>query len=445
MTRKFTVLFAVLVVLSMLFSACTPAPAPTAAPTEPPAAPAPTNTAVPPTATPVPPTATPEPAPDVAALWTELIAGMPADKGYGTVSATKLNEELVEKPPFLFDVRETAEVEKSGYIQGAVHIPVREVLKNLDKLPAKDQPIVVYCASGHRGGFVFSALRLLGYTNVRNLAGGLGAWTKAALPVETGLPEAPAAGTAPEIENQALFAMLDNFLSNLPEGFAATNAEKLNTMLVEAPPFLLDVRETKEFEENGYIEGATNIPMSEVFTSLSELPAKDQPIVVYCVSGHRASIVTMGLRMLGYEKAINLGGGFNGWKAAQYPVAGIVDWNAVFANYLANLPAGFGAVAPADLNTALVEKPPFLVDVREPAELEKTGYIEGAVNLPIRDLLKNLDKLPAQDQPIVIYCASGHRGGLAMAALQLLGYQAQGQPAGRHRQPAPRARIDRRS
>jgi rhodanese-related sulfurtransferase len=65
---------------------------------------------------------------------------------------------------------------------------------------------------------------------------------------------------------------------------------------------------------------------------------------------------------------------------------------------------------------------PFIVDVREPAEIEKTGYIAGSVNIPIRDLLKNLDKLPAQDQKIVITCASGHRGGYGMVALRLLGY-----------------------
>lgn len=421
MSRKITFLFAVLIALSLIVSACAPAAAPTTA-VEPTATEQPTNTPVPPTATPVPPTATPEPAPDVQALWTELVANIPAEKGFGSVSATKLNEELVEKPPFLLDVREASELEKSGYVEGAVNIPVREVLKNLDKLPAQDQPIVVYCGSGHRGGYVLSALRLLGYENVRNLGGGFGAWTKAELPVAKGAPEGLAAGTAPEIENQALFTMLDEYLSNLPEGFGATNPEKLNTMLAESQPFILDVREFKEVEDNGFIEGSVNIPFGEVFASLSELPAIDQQIVVYCASGHRGSIVQMGLQLMGYEKVVNLGGGFNGWKAAQYPIAGVVDWNVTFADYLANLPAGFSSISPADLNAALADKPPFLVDLREPSEIEKNGYIEGAVNIPVRDLLKNLDKLPAQDQPIVLYCASGHRGSLAMPTLQLLGY-----------------------
>ena len=421
MSKKLSVSIIVVVLASLLFSACAPTPTPTqvapeVVPTVEPTA-APTATQVPP-----PPTATPEPAPDVQALWSELVAGMPADKGYGTVAATKLNEELVEKPPFLLDVREASEVEKDGFIEGSVNIPVRDVLKNLDKLPAKDQPIVVLCASGHRGGFVFSALRQLGYTNVRNLAGGLGAWKKAELAVETGKPADPVAGTAPEIENQALFTMLDGFLANLPEGFLGTSADKLNASLVENPPFLLDIRTAKEFEENGRIAGAVNIPLEELFANLDKLPAKDTPMVVYCVSGHRGSVALMGLQLLGYEKAVNLGGGLNAWKAAEFPVEGWVDWNAAWSKYLSDSPSNFSVILPADLNVALVDKPPFILDVREASEVETDGFIEGAVNIPIRDVLKNLDKLPAQDQPIVIYCASGHRGGFAMAALQMLGY-----------------------
>ncbi|MCA2001046.1 MAG: rhodanese-like domain-containing protein, partial [Chloroflexi bacterium] len=81
----------------------------------------------------------------------------------------------------------------------------------------------------------------------------------------------------------------------------------------------IDIRTAEEFKE-GYIEGAVNIPMQEIFTSLDKLPAKDQRIVIYCASGHRGSIVTMGLRLMGYSDVVNLAGGFNGWKAAELPV-----------------------------------------------------------------------------------------------------------------------------
>ncbi len=156
--------------------------------------------------------------------------------------------------------------------------------------------------------------------------------------------------------------------------------------------------------------------------NLDKLPAKDQPIGLVCAPGYRGGLAMPALRMMGWENVSNLNGGMGAWKAAKLPVAGWVDWQTVWSEYLAALPEGFYTVKAADLNTQMVEAAPFLLDVRDAAELEADGYIAGAVHIPVKELFKNLDKLPALDQPIVVYCASGHRGGMAMAALQVLGY-----------------------
>lgn len=410
MSKKMQVLFGLLIVFSMILSACAPAAEPEVEMTE----------------APVLVTEAPvvEVGPDPEALFTALVAELPADKGYGTVKPAVLNEELADKPPFLLDVREAKELETEGYIEGAVNIPVRELLNNLDKLPAADQTIVIYCASGHRGGMAMSALKLLGYTNVRNLAGGMGAWKKADLAVITGtLPEAPAAISTPIVADQELFDMLSGFFTAMPDDFYAIKSDKLAEDLTgTTPPAIIDIRTAEEFAKDGYIEGAINVPMQEIFANLDNLPAKDAPIVVNCVSGHRGSIVAMGLRLIGYENVVNLAGGLNAWKAAKMPVKGWVDWSTKWPEYIASMPAGFGALKPADLNTALAENAPFLLDVREAAELTADGFIAGAINIPVREVLNNLDKLPAKDQPIIIYCLSGHRGALVMAALQMLGY-----------------------
>jgi rhodanese-related sulfurtransferase len=63
----------------------------------------------------------------------------------------------------------------------------------------------------------------------------------------------------------------------------------------------------------------------------------------------------------------------------------------------------------------------FLLDVREPAEFAE-GHIPGSVNIPIRALAQNLDKIPT-DKPVVITCASGLRASLATTSLHLLGYR----------------------
>ena len=410
MSKKLQSLFGLLLVFSMILAACAPAAEPTVEATE----------------APVVVTEAPvvEVAPDAQALFTALVAELPADAGYGTVKPATLNEELADKAPFLLDVREAAEVEKDGYIEGAVNIPVREVLANLDKLPATDQPIVIYCASGHRGGMMLSALKLLGYTNVRNLAGGLGAWMKANLTVVTGsMPAAPVAISSPIISDQPLFEMLNGFFTAMPDDFYAVKSDKLAEELTgTTPPTIVDIRTAEEFAKDGYIEGAVNVPMQEIFNNLDKLPARDAPIIVNCVSGHRGSVVAMGLRLIGYTNVRNLAGGLNAWKAANLPVEGWVNWPTVWNEYLTAMPEGYFTIKPADLNTALTESAPFLLDVREASEIEKDGYIAGAVNIPVREVLNNLDKLPAKDQPIVVYCASGHRGGMLMASLQLLGY-----------------------
>ncbi len=419
MSKKFQMLFGLILVFSMVMSACGAPAAEPAAEAEAPVAEA--------TEAPVAATEAPvvEVAPDAQALFTELFASLPADKGFGSVKPAALSEEMVDKAPFILDVREAAEVEKDGYIEGSVNIPVREALNNLDKLPALDEPIVVTCASGHRGGMVMAALRLLGYTNVRNLAGGLNAWKKAELPVVTGsMPEAPAVlNSAAIVEDEALFNMLNDFLSNLPEGFYAIKSDKLNEELVAGTAMtIIDVRTPAEWNKDGYIEGSINIPFSDFFANLDKIPAdKNAKILVLCASGHRGSMVMMALRLMGYTDVINLNGGLNGWKAAGFPVAGLVS---EMAEFIATLPvdAGYYSIKSDKLNEMLVDQTPFIVDVREPAEIESNGYITGAVNIPIRELLKNLDKLPGKDEQIIITCASGHRGALGMMALRLLGY-----------------------
>ncbi len=412
MSKKMYFPFVLLLTVSMILAACG-----SPAPTEAPVVEVPATEAV---------VATEAPVFDVSTKLPDFWASVPADKSYGSVNVAKLSEELADKAPFLLDVREVSELEKDGYIKGAVNIPIKTLLENLDKLPGLDDPIVVYCASGHRGGYALMALNMLGYTNVRNLGGGLGGWKKANLPVETGsMPEAPAAISTPIVADEALFTALNDYLTNLPEGFNSTKSDALATELAEKAPFLLDVRSQAEWDKDGYIEGAVNIPFADFLSNLDKLPAeKDARIVVYCASGHRGSMAAMALHLMGYTDVVNLGGGLNAWKAASLPVAGWVDWATVMGEFVTNLPAdqGYYSIKNDVVNTMLAEGPVFLVDVREPSEVESTGYIKGAINIPVRDLLKNLDKLPALDTKIVIYCASGHRGAMGMMALRLLGY-----------------------
>ena len=91
--------------------------------------------------------------------------------------------------------------------------------------------------------------------------------------------------------------------------------------------------------------------------------------------------------------------------------------------YLSQLPADFETVGCKPLSTKQnIGENVVVLDVREPDEF-KAGHIEGAVNIPIRALAKNLDKLPADKAtPIAVVCKSGIRAAYATMTLKMLGY-----------------------
>ncbi len=64
-----------------------------------------------------------------------------------------------------------------------------------------------------------------------------------------------------------------------------------------------------------------------------------------------------------------------------------------------------------------------LVDLRTPAELEKTGKIAGAqhVNFNSPDFKEKIAALDEQ-KPLIIYCAAGGRSGKAISILKELGF-----------------------
>ncbi|HKY50875.1 MAG TPA: rhodanese-like domain-containing protein [Candidatus Limnocylindria bacterium] len=83
----------------------------------------------------------------------------------------------------LLDVREDEEW-TAGHIDGAQHIPLRELGDRLGELPT-DRTIVAVCRSGQRSEAAVRGLRKLGYT-AENLEGGVSAWDRAKLPLVDG-------------------------------------------------------------------------------------------------------------------------------------------------------------------------------------------------------------------------------------------------------------------
>jgi rhodanese-related sulfurtransferase len=84
--------------------------------------------------------------------------------------------------PQLIDVRTPAEF-KSGHIKGARNLDVtsssfHKGISGLDK----NRPVLLYCRSGSRSAMALGRIKGAGFTEVRHLAGGIGAWMGSGLP-----------------------------------------------------------------------------------------------------------------------------------------------------------------------------------------------------------------------------------------------------------------------
>ena len=77
--------------------------------------------------------------------------------------------------PVLLDVREPNET-ALGRAKGALVIPRGTIEGAIEARVPRDQPIVIYCASGNRSALAADTLQQMGYENVASLRGGFRAW-----------------------------------------------------------------------------------------------------------------------------------------------------------------------------------------------------------------------------------------------------------------------------
>lgn len=61
-----------------------------------------------------------------------------------------------------------------------------------------------------------------------------------------------------------------------------------------------------------------------------------------------------------------------------------------------------------------------VIDVREINEFE-SGHFERAINIPLGNIPMRIAELKAMNGPIVVYCRSGNRSGMAMSLLKQAG------------------------
>ncbi len=100
----------------------------------------------------------------------------PNPDGYTDITVDQLAAALPAKDFTLVNVHIPYQGELPNTDQ---FVPFDQILNNLDKLPGKDEPVVLYCRSGGMSTVAAKALAQAGYTNVYELDGGFNAWKAA--------------------------------------------------------------------------------------------------------------------------------------------------------------------------------------------------------------------------------------------------------------------------
>lgn len=185
---------------------------------------------------------------------------------------------------------------------------------------------------------------------------------------------------------------------------------------------LLDVRTAKEAKK-GFIKGAVNIPEKNLDKALKSFPKKEMkpPIVVYDAKGDgSAEKVATKLVKAGYPGPRVLIGGIDAWQTAKYAVeTGQPAKKVVYVPKpkAGSIPvtefAAFAKGVPADVQ---------IIDVRNKEEIEETGMIKGALNIPAGDIADRLAEIP-KDKELVLYCSTGARSEMAYNVLKEKGYK----------------------
>lgn len=103
--------------------------------------------------------------------------------------------------------------------------------------------------------------------------------------------------------------------------------EEFATRLEEDGVVAVDLRETNERADNGWIPGAVHVPrgMLEFHADPTspyhlDVLAPSKRVLLFCASGGRSALAAATLRTLGYDDVAHLDGGFKAWAEGGRPI-----------------------------------------------------------------------------------------------------------------------------
>jgi rhodanese-related sulfurtransferase len=169
----------------------------------------------------------------------------------------------------------------TAHIPGSLHIPLRDAYPVwLGWLVPEDSPLLFVLDDKPMERVIDESL-LVGYEGFAGwLEGGVEAWARGGKPIRR------------------------TELVDVDEA----------RRLLRAGAVALDVREPAEYAA-GRIDGAVHAPLGELLQHLERIP-RDRPVVAYCGHGFRGSTAASLAERAGFQRVVNLRGGFEAWERA---------------------------------------------------------------------------------------------------------------------------------
>ncbi|MBS7527665.1 FAD-dependent oxidoreductase [Fusibacter paucivorans] len=229
----------------------------------------------------------------------------------------------------------------------------------------------------------------------------------------------PPLGNANDAINMAAY-VAENRIS----GFSpALTIPELDAYLEGKEALWIDVRDVFSFEKS-HVEGAVNIPLEMLPSTLHQLP-KNQLIFVYDATGKKGHQALRTLVGAGFTSVINVSGGFislSNYRRAIEPKNFVLNLPAPEAKTLGEKEDAAKETVAKETVKKEIAAGPIVIDVRTEDEFAYGAY-PGAVNIPLDELEDRVSELEDKDQKIVLYCATGARSAYGLQILKAYGYK----------------------
>lgn len=259
-----------------------------------------------------------------------LVEYIEANRGYDihggfNISASDTRTSILTAPDdhLVIDIRAAADY-AAGHVPGAVNVgldALPDYLASLSPAASTYDKIILVCYSGQSASYATGILRAMGYENVFNMLLGMASWhedfagvwannisnARATEFVTTASPAMNEAGELPTLttgfEDGA--SILDaRAAAVFAEGWDPATITNAAVFMDLAGHYIINFWPENLYLAVGHIPGAINYePADTPFlldTFLTTLPT-DQPVVIYCYTGHGSAYLAGYLRILGYD------------------------------------------------------------------------------------------------------------------------------------------------